>query len=370
MPSRSTRGLIVAVVLVAVLAAGLATAVTVELTDDGAGEATPAGADAPSVADPTVAPASADFGRLYEESIDSVVTVYVVTDEGSGQGSGFVYDDRGHIVTNEHVVERGADHMVRFADDSWRSAELVGDDPYTDLAVLQVDDRPDAAQPMPVADDEPRQGQWVAALGSPYGLDGTITAGIVSGVDRSIPTGFGTPIPATIQTDAAINPGNSGGPLLDLDGTVVGVNRAKQGDNLGYAISPLFVHRVVPAIVEDGEYVHPYLGVESVAVTSRVVDANDLDRNRGVMVTTVDSDGPADGVLRPGTETTRDGRTVWAEGDVIRRVAGTAVTSPQELERVIALETSPGEEVEFEIVRDGRERSVTVTMGERPPPPS
>ncbi|WP_417448683.1 S1C family serine protease [Halorussus caseinilyticus] len=256
------------------------------------------------------------YERLYDEAIPSTVSVYatVETDDGtrpSGTGSGFVYDD-GHVVTNQHVVAppvrgpRGGPNgrrqrrqsdsgksvvgrtvEIRFSEGEWRTGEVVGADAYTDLAAVRVEDVPAYAEPLPVADENPVPGQRVAALGNPMGLDGTITAGIVSGVNRTTPTEAGFTIPDAIQTDAAINPGNSGGPLVTTDGEVVGVNRAKQGENIGFAVSPAIVTRVVPELVASGEYRHSYLNVRTVNVSPTVAEANDLDEPAGVLVADV-----------------------------------------------------------------------------------
>jgi len=189
------------------------------------------------------------YERLYRETIPSVVSVYV-TPEGDdrgrrGAGSGFVYD-RTHVVTNQHVVGDATEVDLRFSERDWRRGRVVGTDAYTDLAVVAVEDLPAYATPLELVDESPTPGSPVAALGNPMGLDGSISAGIVSGSFRSIPTGNGFAIPDTVQTDAPINPGNSGGPLVPLDGRVVGVNRARTGDNIEFTVSAEVIRRVVP----------------------------------------------------------------------------------------------------------------------------
>lgn len=172
-----------------------------------------------------------EFEQLYGEAIPAVVSIYVTPPEGTdprraNAGSGFVYN-AGYVVTNHHVVGAAMDVELRFSDGEWTTGSVVGRDAHTDLAVIHADDLPADAEPLSIATEPPAPGQPVAALGNPMGLDGTITTGVVSGINRSTPTGNGFAIPDTVQTDAAINPGNSGGPLLTLDGEVVGVNRAK-----------------------------------------------------------------------------------------------------------------------------------------------
>ncbi|MFC7045796.1 S1C family serine protease [Halobacteriaceae archaeon GCM10025711] len=312
---------------------------------------------------------NATYASLYERSIDSVVSLRVSTSAGPSQGSGFVYDDQDHVVTNEHVVA-GADEVeVRFQRGDWRTGTVVGTDVYTDLAVVEVDDPPSYAEPLPVADGHPVTGQPVAALGSPFGLEGSITSGIVSGANRSMATAQGFSIPATVQTDAPINPGNSGGPLVSLDGTVVGVNRAKEGDNVGFAISASVVNRVVPELVADGEYRHTFVGVRTLPVTPMVAEGNGLETPEGVLVVDVLEDGPSTGTLQPSDgEAQVDGNRVPTGGDVIVAVDGTPVATNEDLSRHLLLHTKPGDTVAFTVVRDGERTNVSVTLDERPQP--
>ncbi|SIR80699.1 serine protease, S1-C subfamily, contains C-terminal PDZ domain [Haladaptatus litoreus] len=311
------------------------------------------------------------YEQLYEETIPSVVSIYVTPQnvaEGirTGAGSGFVYDHDGHVVTNQHVVGEASEVELRFSDGDWRTGNVVGRDINTDLAVVQVADLPDYAHPLSIATGEPKPGQRVAALGNPMGLDGTITAGIVSGTNRSLPTGNGFAIPDTVQTDAAINPGNSGGPLVTLDGEVVGVNRARQGDGIGFAISAAIVARVVPDLVEDGHYRHPYLKISTIDVSPLVAEANGLAEPNGVLVVDVRL-GPASGAFI-GCETVRElrGREIPVGGDVIVGVDGRSIRSHEELMRYLITETRPGERVEVALIRDGKQMNEWVTLGERP----
>ncbi|ODR81220.1 serine protease [Haladaptatus sp. W1] len=320
------------------------------------------------------------YERLYDETIPSVVSVYVTPRDvngptRSGAGSGFIYDHGaqrepdGYVVTNGHVVGGIDEVELRFSEGDWRTGRVVGRDGGTDLAVVEVTDLPAYAEPLAVAADAPTPGQRVAALGNPMGLDGTITTGIVSGTNRSLPTGNGFAIPDTVQTDAAINPGNSGGPLVTLDGEVVGVNRARQGDGIGFAISGAIVSRVVPTLIETGTYRHPYLKISTVDVSPLVAEANELAETRGVLVVDVRL-GPASGAL-VGCESVRTlrGRDVPVGGDVIVGMNGRAVRSHEELMRHLLIEARPGEEAEVELVRNGQRLSETVVLGERPKAP-
>lgn len=313
------------------------------------------------------------YEAVYSAAMPSVASVYVThwdddgRRRGDGAGSGFVYDDA-HLVTNQHVVTDAEEVDLRFSEGDWRVGRVVGTDAYTDLAVVRVDDLPAYATPLPVADATPRPGQRVAALGNPLGLDGTISAGIVSGTNRSMPTGQGFSIPDTVQTDAPINPGNSGGPLVTLDGVVVGVNRAKAGENIGFAVSPLLLDCVVPRLIATGRVRHPYMRIRTIDVSPTVAAANDLDEPRGVLV--VDAwYGPTGTPLAPSdrTETIR-GQTVPAGGDIIVGIEDTPIDSHEELVRYLITETETGETVDLRIVRGGRETTERVTLEERPSP--
>ncbi|ELY50099.1 peptidase S1 and S6 chymotrypsin/Hap [Natronolimnohabitans innermongolicus JCM 12255] len=311
------------------------------------------------------------YTEIYEETIDDVVLVNVfgvegpMQENGSGLGSGFVVDD--YVVTNNHVVATADEVELQFRDEQWRAAEVVGTDLHSDLAVLEVDDVPDAADGLSFATDEPEIGAEVLALGNPLGLDASISQGIISGVDRSLPSPGGFSIPAAIQTDAPVNPGNSGGPLVDLDGDVVGVVFAGAGQTIGFAISAALADRVVSALVEDGEYEHPYMGVSVLPVGPLVAEANDLEEPRGVLVTDVEPDAPAADVLQPADGgATVDGDFVPVGGDVIVAIGDTEIPNQDQLSAVLALETSPGDTIEVEVVRDGERETVDVTLEPRP----
>nr|WP_254769432.1 trypsin-like peptidase domain-containing protein [Salinilacihabitans rarus] len=311
------------------------------------------------------------YASVYDDAIDSVVLVSVGPTEGRGPGrgatgSGFVYDEE-HVLTNAHVVGGAEEVSVQFVDEEWRAGTVVGTDPHGDLAVVRVADLPDDATPLPLVEGTPDVGEEVVALGSPLGLDASISAGIVSGLDRSLPSPAGFSIPATIQTDAPVNPGNSGGPLVNLDGEVVGIVFAGAGQNIGFAIPAALVRRVVPALIEDGEYAHPYLGVGVVPITPPVAEANDLDRTRGVLVSEVAPGSPADGTIEPAGEVeVVDGEPVPVGGDVIVDVEGESIPNQDRLASYLALETAPGEAVEIGVRRDGERETLEVTLGERP----
>ncbi|WP_440771836.1 S1C family serine protease [Natronorubrum sp. DTA28] len=310
------------------------------------------------------------YAEVYQESIDDVVLVTVPGTGEPGQetpgglGSGFVVDD--YVVTNHHVV--GSDEVeLQFRDEQWREGTVVGTDVHSDLAVLEVDDMPDGPDGLEFATDGPTIGAEVLALGNPLGLDASISQGIVSGIDRSLPSPTGFSIPAAIQTDASVNPGNSGGPLVDLDGEVVGVVFAGVGQTIGFAISAALANRVVPALVEDGTYEHPYMGVTVTPVGPQVAEANDLEEPRGVLITETIPNGPAEDVLQPATgATTVDGTAVPVGGDIIVAIGEEEIPNQDRLSSVLALETSPDETIPVEIIRDGERGIVELTLESRP----
>ncbi|MFC4543479.1 S1C family serine protease [Halosolutus amylolyticus] len=310
-----------------------------------------------------------DYASVYRETIDDVVLVNVFGEgpEGpGGLGSGFVTDD-GYVVTNDHVVAGASEVELQFRDEQWRTASVVGTDVHSDLAVLAVDDLPDGPDGLSFTDADPVIGQEVLALGNPLGFDASISQGIVSGIDRSLPSPTGFAIPAAIQTDAPVNPGNSGGPLVTLDGDVLGVVFAGAGQTIGFAISAALADRVVPALVDDGEYEHAYMGVGVLPVGPLIAEANDLDEPQGVLVIETDPDGPADGVLEPADETAEvDGTPVPVGGDVIVAIGGEEIPNQDRLSSVLALETSPGDAIDVDVVRDGERQSVELTLAPRP----
>jgi S1-C subfamily serine protease len=272
-------------------------------------------------------------------------------DDGQAGGSGFLIDARGHVVTNEHVVAGADSFSVRFGEGGDPlDAELVGADPSTDLAVLKVDpaDIPAETQPLEFAtSSDLRPGDAAIAIGSPFGLSGTVTTGIISALDREITSPNGFPIAGVVQTDAAINPGNSGGPLLDAEGRVIGVNSqiassARQSSGVGFAVPVDIVRDVVPQLIEDGEIDRAYLGVSTVEVAGQ----------DGAVVAGITPGGPAaDSDLRV--------------RDRIVTFDGTAVTGSSDLSRAV-LTKKPGDTVRLEVVRSGSRRTIDVRLGERP----
>jgi S1-C subfamily serine protease len=320
-----------------------------------------------------------DYQALFDETTSSVVSVRT----SSGQGSGFVYEaDNGtdtnatgdtYVVTNAHVVSGASEVEIEFEESEFRSGSVVGRSAYADLAVVTVSDAPTGTTGLALADTDPQRGERVAALGNPFGLDETITHGIVSGLNRTLPTRLGFEIPNVVQTDAPISPGNSGGPLVNCDGDVVGVNTAgiaRQGaENIGFAVSPSVVERVVPELVDDGEFDYPFLGVRTTPVTPAIADANGLNRTAGLAVVSVLEDGPSADALQGATEVETAGdRPVPVGGDVILAIDGQQLRSGEALGTYLLTETRPGDTVDLRVLRDGEVQRVQVTVGERPGP--
>lgn len=359
-----SRKAMAAMVVVALLAG---VAVGVSYQDFGAGEVeTP---DSPPVEnDGNVSFQDGEaFVGLYEEVAGSVLAVRIDPDEegqGGGLGSGFVYSEEGHVVTNHHVVQDEEEVTLRFLQGEWSRAEVVGTDPYTDLAVLKAEELPEYAEPLPVADELPRRGAPVAALGNPQGLEGSISSGIVAGLNRSMPAPNDFTIPDTVQVDTAVAQGNSGGPITTLDGRVIGVTSRGQ-QSIGFGVSSRLVNRVVPELIENGEIEHPHIGISAVEVTPEIAEANGLEEPRGVLVFEVIEGRPAEGVLE-GVRDVEERPPVG--GDVVLEFDGVSVDSHEELSRVLMTQTEPGDTVEVELIRDGDPTTVDLTLGARPPP--
>ena len=301
-----------------------------------------------------------------------------------GEGSGWVYDKEGHIVTNNHVVEGASDILVTFHDGHWAKGEVVATDPMADLAVIKVTPPKGVTlKPLPLAEpDSLRVGYSVIAIGAPFGLEETMTTGIVSAIGRSLPVGLDVAgphysLPDVIQTDAAINPGNSGGPLLDLTGRVVGVNFAiespvRASSGIGFAIPISIVQRVVPALIENGKYEYAYLGIRGQSVTPELAEALGLPDNvLGAYVDQVVPGGPADrGGVRGGSKVVDvNGIELHAGGDVIIAIDGHPVRQFNDLVSYLVTKASPGQEVTLTVLRDGKKRDLKVTLGVRPEQP-
>ncbi len=312
---------------------------------------------------------------VYERVNPAVVLIFIYNsvDETAiplGSGSGFLHNEEGYIVTNNHVVADGDQFEVVFADGSREDAELVGTDVDSDLGVLKVASLPEGIQPIPLSNSkELVVGQFVIAIGNPFGEVGSMTIGIVSGLGRTLESqriaegGGRYSLPEVVQTDAAINPGNSGGPLLNLDGEVVGVNSAIQtltgaNSGVGFAIPVNAVKRIVPKLIEDGNYVYPFIGIRMVSLTLDLQEQLGLDRVTGAYVTDVTPGSPAEEAGLIGSPT--------SGGDLIVAINGQPVKTTDELISYLVFETEVDQTVDLTVVRNDEEIIIPLTLGERP----
>jgi putative serine protease PepD len=296
--------------------------------------------------------AAGSVSEIYAKAAPGVAFIQAGDETtGGGTGSGFLMDGQGHVVTNEHVVEGASKFIVRLGEDGEAlDAKLVGMDASTDLAVLRVDPKKISPEtkPLPFASSgDLRPGDAAIAIGSPFGLSGTVTTGIISALDREIQSPNGFPISGVLQTDAAINPGNSGGPLLDAQGRVIGVNSqiassSRQSSGVGFAVPVDTVKEVLPALLKDGEIKRAYLGV------STGPDASD----GGAVVVSITRDGPA-------------AVSGLREGDRIVDLSGREITEPSDLSSAV-LEHKPGERVKLTVERGDDRRTIEVQLGTRP----
>jgi len=345
--------------------------------------------------------------NIYEQVSPSVVNIRVIGGElpflsGPGQlpplpempeipegqlppssslGSGFVWDEQGNIITNNHVIA-GADEIeVTFADESVVNAEVIGTDPDSDLAVIKVDVPAQDLIPIQLAQSgSTKVGQLAIAIGNPFGLEGTMTVGIVSALGRSIRASDGFTagpvynIPNVIQTDAPINPGNSGGVLLNASGELIGVTTAiespvRANAGIGFVIPTSIVERVVPELIENGSFAHPFLGITGISLFPDLAEAMDLDKEqRGAMVAEVVPDGPADkaGLQGSDSETSVEGVSMGVGGDVIVAINNEAVQDMDDLIAYLSANTIVDQEVTLLVIRDGSEVEIDVTLEARP----
>ena len=326
------------------------------------------------------------YRGIYDTVNPSVVNIQVLGTYNYGfyvgavssQGSGFVWDPQGHIVTNNHVVENAYNITVTFSDGTTTTAEVVGTDVQSDLAVIKVDPSGLTLHPVSLGDSQAvKVGDLVIAIGNPYGLAGSMTQGIVSALSRSLTVDSSNPfssstytIPDIIQTDAAVNPGNSGGVLVNTSGEVIGVTSAIQSTTnanagIAFAIPSHIVERIVPVLIKDGRYKHPSLGLSGITLTANYATEMGLDANtHGVLITDITPGGAADlaGLRETTQQYTRYNRGVIIFGDVITAIDGNPVRTYEDLISYIFNKTEVGQRVELTILRDGKEMTVTATL--------
>ncbi len=334
---------------------------------------------------------------IYQRASAAVVSIEVVTtpsadlpeghpplgmfpDGPSGQGSGFLYDDQGYIVTNNHVVD-GADTLqVRFYDGTTSMARLIGTDPDSDLAVIKVAELPPGVAPLTLGDSRILAvGQTAVAIGNPFGEQNTLTVGVISGLGRSL-TGPSREIgrfsiPNIIQTDAAINPGNSGGPLLNINGEVIGVNTAiavslgsSSFEGVGYAVPSATVAKVVPALITEGRYDHPWMGISMFALDALTAQRFGLETTKGVLITSVQPNSPAERAgIQVGERLERyNGSQIPVDGDVILAIGGNPIASNDDLVGYLDADYQVGDTITLSILRAGQLLDVELVLEPRP----
>jgi S1-C subfamily serine protease len=321
--------------------------------------------------------------NLYERVNPAVVNIQILGEAPSGlggdvlpegEGSGFIIDKEGRIVTNNHVVEGADEVQVTLYDGTMAEARVLGTDPHSDLAVIEVDLPQQLLHPVELGDSSQlKVGQRAIAIGNPFGLEGTLTTGVISALGRTLPAESLFAIPDVIQTDAAINPGNSGGPLLNAEGLVMGVNtaiRTTTGGNsgVGFAVPVNLAKRVIPRLIADGRYDYPQLGIKGITVTPILVRELNLPVDVGVLISEATAGGAAEkaGIKGGAREVSVRGNMVREGGDIIVSIDGHAIRQFEDLLSYIVMETEVGQEIAVGIVRNGREQVVKAVLEARP----
>ena len=311
------------------------------------------------------------LNQLYESVSPSVVSVtserWIDANEIIRQGTGFFIDEK-HVVTNNHVVENSDSVELELSNGEKVEGVVVGNDKYSDLAVIKVLGETNST-PLTLANSSyMAPGTPVVALGNPFGLKGSITSGIISAQGRILRTHGDFVIVNVLQTDAPINPGNSGGPLINLDGLVVGVNVAKEGDNVGFAIPSNTVKRIVPVLILGGQYRHPWIGIVAQPVTSKLASQLELKSARGLHILQINEGGPADLAGLTGSDKLKktEKSSIMSGGDVLTHINSHTMDSFQDLMNYLEEETEVGQNISITYIRNGEAKNTTLIIGERP----
>ena len=312
---------------------------------------------------------------IFEKSEGSVVQVNVLRGgSDGGMGSGFVYSEEGYIITNQHVVRDAKKVTVTFLDGEAYIGDVIGTDPDLDIAVVKVSPSNTYLQPITIGDSsELKVGEKIAAIGNPFGLSGSMTSGIVSQIGRLLPQESGYSIPDVIQTDAAINPGNSGGPLINMKGEVVGINTAIQSitgefSGIGFAVPSNTVKKIVPVLIENGEFKHPWMGISGRDVDPELADFRELKSSKGFLVISVIEGSPAEQAGLIGVTETKevDGRELAIDGDIVLSIDGKTVRKISDILIHLQREKSIGDEMVLSVNRNGEILELTMVLEERP----
>ena len=316
--------------------------------------------------------------EIFEKTEPGVVRINTqknqTENEVGGVGSGFVFDKKGHIITNAHVIEDSTKTVVTFLDGRSYNAQIIGVDKYTDIGVIKVNADLKLLHPLSLGDSSNLQvGEPITAIGNPFGLSGSMTSGIISQMGRLLDLGSGFSIPDVIQTDAAINPGNSGGPLLNMRGDIVGINTAIQsstGTNtgVGFAIPSQTVAKIVPTLISEGEYKHPWIGISGRDIDPDMANVLGLKDALGFLIITVVEDSPASdaGLIGSNKTIKVEGRDYPVGGDIILAVDGIDVRKIDDILIHLQRVKTVGDEMDLEILRDDRTTNVTIILQERP----
>ena len=316
--------------------------------------------------------------EIFERTEESVVQVNIRSDNvinnRGNMGSGFVYKDDGYIITNHHVVDNAERVTITFLDGESYIAKIIGTDADLDIAVLKVEMGSTYLQPIPIGDSSHlKVGEPIAAIGNPFGLSGSMTSGIISQIGRLLPQDSGYSIPDVIQTDAAINPGNSGGPLLNMKGEVVGMNTAIQSatgefTGVGFAVPSNTIKKVVPVLIRDGIFHHPWMGISGSDVDPDLAKIRELNSSKGFLIATVIEGSPADTAGLQGVTITKeiDGREYPIDGDIIIKIDDVVVRKISDILIHLQREKSIGDELIMTVNRDGTMIEAVLVLGERP----
>ena len=316
--------------------------------------------------------------EIFERTEESVVQVNIRSDNAinnrGNMGSGFVYKDDGYIITNHHVVDNAERVTITFLDGESYIAKIIGTDADLDIAVLKVEIGSTYLQPIPIGDSSHlKVGEPIAAIGNPFGLSGSMTSGIISQIGRLLPQDSGYSIPDVIQTDAAINPGNSGGPLLNMKGEVVGMNTAIQSatgefTGVGFAVPSNTIKKVVPVLIRDGIFHHPWMGISGSDVDPDLAKIRELNSSKGFLIATVIEGSPADAAGLQGVTITKeiDGREYPLDGDIIIKIDDVVVRKISDILIHLQREKSIGDELIMTVNRDGTMIEAVLVLGERP----
>ena len=316
--------------------------------------------------------------EIFEKAEPGVVRVNIqknqTENEVGGVGSGFVFDKKGHIITNAHVIDDATKTIVTFLDGRSYNAEIIGIDESTDIGVIKVNADLKLLHPLSLGDSSNlKVGESITAIGNPFGLSGSMTSGIISQMGRLLPSDSGFSIPDVIQTDAAINPGNSGGPLLNMRGEVVGINTAIQSTTgeftgVGFAIPSQTVVKIVPTLISEGEYKHPWIGISGRDIDPDTANVLGLKDSLGFLIITVVEDSPAfdAGLIGSNKTIEVEGREYPVGGDIIVSVDGIDVRKIDDILIHLQRVKTVGDEMNLDILRDGTTTNVTIILQERP----